>query len=502
MITFVILAAGRGTRMGRVGESLHKALVPLAGRAALSHLIGLAPPDAKIVICVGYRSDQVRDYVRLAHPKLDVDFIQVANADGPESGPGQSLLEAADAVEGGLVVATCDTLWAEDLSLWSIVNSWVAVAPVPAGTPPRRWCRIDYDHDVMMVTNVVDKTDAWDGLDAWTGLAYIAPDDLETFWSGLRYAGLNAGERQIAGGLRAVCAADQLGAVRVHWTDVGDDEAYRRAVAQMSGYDWTKTDQATYVLPETGRVVKHAADPVLLHSRIVRGERLGDAVPAYLDRGATTMVSYPYIDGLSGYEDAALEEFDGRAGPLTTPGLVLAWMDRVHGTTLDIDARNVADRFYRIKTFERILTLKPDLFKVANDAVNRVDWDALSASCVTGEWHGDLNYSNVVITPENRVYGIDWRENFGGGTTFGDQRYDLAKLIAGTVVHWDRARRGDFRPWELGPEHAERMRKHKLYSEYIEIIGALTLLNSAPLHAAPLDEVLVARGVQWLEEYV
>ena len=34
----------------------------------------------------------------------------------------------------------------------------------------------------------------------------------------------------------------------------------------------------------------------------------------------------------------------------------------------------------------------------------------------------------------------------------------------------------------------------------IEIIGALSMINSAPLHDWPLDEVLVDRACAWLED--
>ena len=40
----------------------------------------------------------------------------------------------------------------------------------------------------------------------------------------------------------------------VTWTDIGDEEAYAQAVAAISGYDWTKPGEVTWVLPETGRV--------------------------------------------------------------------------------------------------------------------------------------------------------------------------------------------------------------------------------------------------------
>lgn len=497
MTTFVIMAAGRGTRMGRVGESLHKALVPLDGRAVLSHQLELAPPDAKIVICVGYRSDQIRDYVRFAHPQLGVEFIEVANVDGPGSGPGQSLYEAAAAVEGDMVLTSCDTLWQKDFTMWTgTLASWCGIAPVPAGTPARRWCRVDASPvEDLKVEAVYDKNDSREASYAYVGLARIREDDLELFWDGLLQTEPLAGERQVSGGLAALAADQRLYGCPVRWMDVGDDEAYRRAVAQLSGYDWTKTDQATYVLPRTGRVVKYSADDRMIGHRAARGRLLGDTVPQPIEH-AGSMMSYPFIAGVSGYEDAARHDDE------TTARVVLTWMDKLHGGSTPIlrNELQLADQFYRLKTLDRVVLLRPDLARTASDVISRINWDRLVAGCRIGPWHGDLNYGNVVIASTGQVYGIDWREDFAGNTEAGDQRYDLAKLIAGTVVHWDRSQRGDFRPWNEGVPHATYMRNHKMHDRDVEIIGALSLINSAPLHASPLDEILVARGAAWLEE--
>ena len=133
--------------MGRVSELLHKALVPLAGRAVLSHLIELAPRSAKIVVCVGCRADQIREYVALAHPQLNVTFVDVADWDQPHGGPGASLLAAKDVIDGDLIFTSCDTLWQQDQTLWQTDHSWAGVAPIPAGTPHARWCRVGLSWD-------------------------------------------------------------------------------------------------------------------------------------------------------------------------------------------------------------------------------------------------------------------------------------------------------------------------------------------------------------------
>lgn len=501
--TFVILAAGLGTRMGRVGDGLHKALVPIAGRAAISHLFELAPPNARLVVCVGYRANQVKRYVKLAHPQRNVTFVDVVDYDKPGNGPGASLLQARDVLgeDDDLAFTTVDTLWQPDATLWTHERSWVATSPVPPGTNPLRWCRFR-TYESGRVDEVLDKR-AGDGDDAWVGLAFIRNEDLNLFWSGIEHAELRAGERQASGGFTVLAdfADGGLDTRRVHWTDIGDEESYRQAVAKFSGYDWTKLGQATYVLPGEGRVVKWMRDAGAVERRADRGALLNGVVAQPVVRDGD-MLAYPYVPGVSAYDDAE------RNGPLTAT-LITDWFEKHIWSTrqtklLSDSFVNDALEFYREKTLDRIELLGPNTRWVAKDAVFRVDWDALAAGVVPGLFHGDLNYANVVISPEGDVKGIDWREDFNR-RSYGDLRYDLGKLLAGCRVNWDWAQRGDFRPWTQGDAHEGVItrfirRLDGVNLRDVELIGALTFINSAPLHAAPFDEVLVARGVDWLEE--
>ena len=88
--TLVVLAAGRGSRMGRMRDVIHKGLLPLGGKAAISHIIDNRPYDTvKTIIVVGDRADEVTQYVRLAHPDIMVEFVKV-DIDEPRHGPGVS----------------------------------------------------------------------------------------------------------------------------------------------------------------------------------------------------------------------------------------------------------------------------------------------------------------------------------------------------------------------------------------------------------------------------
>lgn len=491
MTTGVIMAAGRGSRMGRIGDELPKCLVPLNGRAVLTSIIELMQRYVdEIIVVAGWHADLVFEYVTHAHSQDKVRVITIENS----RGPGDTLLASKPHVKGGLLYTSCDTLWDELDCIAPDGHSWVGVADQPYGTEPERWCRFELDdHDTVMAIRDKTTDPNTDRTFVYTGLGYIAPDDLADFWMGLS-TDKSPGEVQVSAGLMFV----SLQGRKINWLDVGDETAYRRAAALHDGYDWVKAGQITYVLPEQQRVVKYATDTTMIQQRARRGARLEGFVPSVI-RTTPHMLSMPYIKGVTGYELAE------RRGASVTRMVLQHWQRQIWNESgLWSMNTEALDQFYRVKTLLRVSMLDDRCRKIAYDAVNHVNWDELYRHALGGPFHGDLNLGNVVISDGDRVYGIDWRENFHGDSLMGDLRYDLGKMYAGCIVHWGRARRGDFTYWNEGPQHIfeilQTCKRLHIDEKVVATIAALSLINSAPLHASPLDEIAVFRGVSLLEE--
>lgn len=491
--------AGKGTRIGRPGKELHKGLVPLGQKAVISHIIEQAPEDARIGILTGHRSAQVMEYLELAHPHRDFTFMHVYGWDEPGAGPGASLLRARAWVgDEDMVFTSCDTIWTRDQTLWQGDQSWAAVAPIPPGTISDQWCLMGVRngfvgkiHDKRLVTR--DRT-----LRAYTGLSRIVAGDLRTFWEGVQEGAITRGELQVTGGLASLAAEDNLEAREIDWTDVGTADAYASAVAKHTGYDFTKLDEATYVLPESGRVVKWWANKDTNERRHDRANDLNGAVPDVLGSGEN-MLAYRYTPGVSCYSYVNENNAGSFIDDLWGWAFNNLWMPRL------VAAPEEAARiFYHDKTLARVDLLRPDLWRKATDALYDIQegWERIVGDVVPSRIHGDFNFGNVLVTDNRGFVGIDWREDFGGELTWGDWRYDVGKLLAGCVVQWEHGQRGDFRPWPLGLELKKLVISYveEKHQRDVQIIGALSLLNSAPLHAAPLDEVCVARGCAWLQE--
>lgn len=507
---FIILAAGKGSRVGRTGQNLHKALLPLGGKAILSHQLSFIPQNADIAIITGHNADQIHDYVKLAHPKQyeHITFIRVENWNTPEGGPGTSLLAARDFVgHDDMAYVACDTLWSPtDIDDWDAPSSWIGVAQMPAGSSLDQWCRVDINQGKVL--RLHDKNTEGRSTRAYVGLAFITSDDILDFWHSL-LATKNAadhaqGEIRDVDGFNHIISRNGLQTRHITWTDTGTEASYRAAVARVSGYDWTKIDQATYVLPKNERVVKYFADNSTIPQRTARSNALMHITPRCID-STSNMLAYEYMPGVTVYDYLSVVELDDGKKHIES---LLKWYTssftkRVTNVSQE-HATRVASAFYREKSYQRANMLDGFLHKQALDALDRIPWDRIIDHVTPVHGHGDFNFGNIICTRDNKFIGIDWREDFAGELWI-DSQYDLGKLMAGTFVHWGNARRGDFRVWRDNYEYAcvinSYIQNHTNHDvRTIEIIGALSLINCAPLHASPLDEILVARAAYWLDQ--
>jgi len=73
----IIPAAGIGTRLRPHTYTLPKALLYVAGKPIISHILDdvVALGPTSVVLIVGYKGDLIEEYVRKQYPDLEVDFV-------------------------------------------------------------------------------------------------------------------------------------------------------------------------------------------------------------------------------------------------------------------------------------------------------------------------------------------------------------------------------------------------------------------------------------------
>ena len=91
-LSFSILAAGRGTRMGELTDNTNKTLLSYQGRPIISYIVeALSKHTNKIKIVVGYKKTQIIKHLRLTFPDIEFQFIDQVKLMG--TGSAISLLK-------------------------------------------------------------------------------------------------------------------------------------------------------------------------------------------------------------------------------------------------------------------------------------------------------------------------------------------------------------------------------------------------------------------------
>lgn len=118
----VILAAGRGTRMGTLTEHLPKPLVEVAGKTLLEHKFDALPSDvSEIILVVHYLGDMIRERFGDSYKGVRVTYVEQDTLDGT----GGALWRAKDMLEGRFIVMMGDDVYSrEDMSRISTSPDW------------------------------------------------------------------------------------------------------------------------------------------------------------------------------------------------------------------------------------------------------------------------------------------------------------------------------------------------------------------------------------------
>lgn len=104
----VILAAGEGTRMRPLTETMPKPLLPICGKPLLAHIVEALPPMIdELIIIVGYKGDMIREYCGDTFLGRPVTFVTQVN---PKAGTADALKRAEPFITGKFLVMYGDDI--------------------------------------------------------------------------------------------------------------------------------------------------------------------------------------------------------------------------------------------------------------------------------------------------------------------------------------------------------------------------------------------------------
>lgn len=130
----VILAAGRGTRMGALTEDRPKPLVQVAGEPIINHIVSALPSAiTELVIVVSYKADLIRKHCGSEFFGRKVTYCEQIN---PVGGTGDALRTAQSVLQGKFMVLNGDDIHGAKI-LAEAVDEPAAIIAVYSDTPER-----------------------------------------------------------------------------------------------------------------------------------------------------------------------------------------------------------------------------------------------------------------------------------------------------------------------------------------------------------------------------
>ncbi|MCF7871716.1 hypothetical protein K9L97_01660 [Candidatus Woesearchaeota archaeon] len=514
----LITTSGIGSRLGELTKYTNKALVRIGKKPALSYIIENYPKSTPLVITVGYYANQVEEFCKLAYPDRDITFVTVDKYEGPGTSLAYSMLQAKNELQCPFIFHAADTIIDEELPNPETDN-WVAGYKLDDSS--------QYASFVTQKENVTEflKKGASDYDYIHIGLVGIS--DFSTFWKSLESVYKNNPEDSSLNDISGIEDMISKGAKFKYksinkWYDIGNIKALNKARDEFPDKFeiLEKIDETLFIFDD--KVIKFFYDKKIVSGRLKRAKILGNLVPKIIDAGEH-FYSYEFIEG-----DVLAEFIDTQVFKK-----YLHWLQK--NLFVDIDYKengkfvDVCDKFYRIKTNERIIKFyEKHKFKDETDVINgiytpplknilsKIDFSGWLNQGVPIKFHGDLHFENTLITKDSFLL-LDWRQNFGGLFDCGDLYYDLAKLYHGMIVNHGIVKKDLYtientsngvkcdilRPQQL-------VECEKIYLDFLEennydikkvkVLTALIYLNIAPLHHHPYDKFLYYFGKLMLYE--
>jgi len=516
-LTVLILAAGYGRRMGPFGRMVPKALIPYHNKPLISHIMEKFDESTRFVIACGHMGQLIKDYVGIVHQDKDVVFVDIPYYAEGDTGPATSIQMCAKYIRGGFMWLACDTLFDfkfED----KLDHNWIAVHPVDSAIA-QDYCWIQREgNDIIAVLN---KKSSKTAVDAFVGMMYVKDDEylknLQVRHAKETYEGFKGLDLQ-AYTIRG-------------WKDFGTYEKWEELSSEFTDVSFPKPNELFY--NDNGKIIKFWTDPKQAEMRVRRAECNPEAMPHNVERSGNFLI-HDYANGDIVYNQYSPAIFEKMLDWCETA----LWTNAPSEVNADIDHYEICHKFYYKKTMERVEQFRVKYSDWSEPCVvngkevlsidqylAKIDFTWL---CTETSWkfiHGDLHFDNTIYqsgqylgSPDlyhqmkdkytDKFTAIDWRTDFGG-ELYGDQYYDLAKMLGGLHLsykdikheHYNYKERNDYVTLEIPSvkdvQVYEEILKKWVVSKgldwkKVKALVPIIYLNMSPLHEAPFDKFLVA----------
>ena len=515
-----ILTAGVGSRMGKLSDELNKALFVFKDKAIISHIINhFSSNKTKFVIGLGYKGEQIRNFLKIAHPNCEFKFVKISPYKGIGSGPGLSLQKCKKYLDKPFYFIPCDAYLNQKIPT-NKQNNWIGLGSDRI-RDNKNYCNIQVEKN--KVVKIFDKIScSKKNIYQFTGLCFIK--DTNLFWNGLKDKKLINNEIQISNGFNNLIKNSKLIYPKfIKWYDLGDYEKYKNTNKKYQKYDFSKSNEAIYIYKD--KIIKFFTDKKIVNQKILKIRNKKNLFPKITDK-KDQFYAYKFFEGKTLYQKNNKKIFKDFLN-LTDNKL---WRNDTKLTSklFKINCK----KFYLEKTQNRYKKFKVkynnynELKKVNNknyqsikNILKKINWEYINNG-KQSYIHGDLQFDNILYNETKKKFLlIDWRQTFGDSIYSGDLYYDLAKIYGGILIDYSQIKKNKFSFKEDSKSIDFRIPKIKHDNEYkkiiknytdrkkldmkkVKILTGIIFLNMAPLHAYPFDKILFNYSRKILHEEI
>ena len=421
---YCILAAGLGSRNNTI-SGLHKGLLPIHNIPIISHMINKLDSDKEIIVAVGHLAEQIKSYVSYVHSDKKIKFIEIKKYSGKGSGPGFSLLQCKNELQCPFVFTPIDTFIEKDV-IFDVENNWIGVVKIPK-SGSNRYCLVNGK-------NKLESIYYGEGNLAYNGIAGIY--DYTTFWKELEKPNLINNEHQVT------TSFEELDNVELkyfnNFYDTGTEESYKKVRKIFSNeIVFPKNDETIFI--DNKKVIKYFSNEIKCGDRIKRSQYIKKFSPT-VKKLNSNMFGYDFIEGKLLSNVSKIDIFSN----FIEKFYEFAFSNNICNDILKF--QNDCEYMYKTKTYDRIKQFQnTDLDELDHingifvepiiNIMNKIDWNKIITNAIPTNFHGDLQPENIIVSKDNTIFLIDWRESFGTDLKIGDFYYDLSKLYHGLLIN-------------------------------------------------------------------
>lgn len=407
----IITCSGEGTRLKPLTDCLNKSLVKIGDKAIISYILDSYPKNSRFIITLGHLKEQVRDYIEINHPYLNIEFIDVDDFTSPYSSLLYSLSKTFHLINKPFYYNACDAYIADVKNLHNLDKNSAFVSLAPTCNQYRKF-------DINIKNDPAKK-----GEFCYTGVSYIK--DYENFKS-IALDFLTT-KKQDLSDAHVIQKMNVSFIESDNWIDVGNHIALNSAQQKIKSSICVlrKKDEETYLV--NSKIVKFFKDKQKVERLYQRNIQLSNCTPI-----CDIKNNFIYYDYIEGETLSQILSEDLLLNFLQWCGLNL-WV-----SLGDIDC-NFFNEFYTNKAKIRVQKYEQSK-NMLSPKINQINFRDVQPLSIllskiyekyhnhptyTCNAHGDLVFENVIRAKDDFVL-IDWREGFI--TNQGDFLYDIAKM--------------------------------------------------------------------------